>query len=88
MRPTTDAQNHRADQEIQGKTGVDLTFRQGREEFLSHPLFILVDMARQLVLLDDERTDWKLDDRTRELGRRGVAEARKALIEASRRAAA
>jgi hypothetical protein len=45
-------------------------------------------MARQLVLLEDEFTAWKLDERTRELGRQGVAEARKALVEASRRAAA
>jgi hypothetical protein len=46
-------------------------------------------MARQLVLLEvDEERKWKLDERTRELGRQGVAEARKALVEATRRAAA
>lgn len=45
-------------------------------------------MARQLVLLEEDGIDWQLDERTRELGRRGVAEARKALIEATRRAAA
>ena len=31
--------------------------------------------------------DWRLDDRTREVGRRGVAEARAALAAAQRRAA-
>ena len=45
-------------------------------------------MARQLVLLEETETDWRLDERTRELGRKGVAEARKALTEAARRAAA
>lgn len=46
-------------------------------------------MARQLVLLEDQdERDWQLDERTRETGRRGVAEARKALVEAARRAAA
>jgi hypothetical protein len=45
-------------------------------------------MARQLVLIEDEEASWKLDERTRELGRKGLAEARKALQEASRRAAA
>lgn len=55
---------------------------------MSHPLFILIDMARQLVLLEDEHTAWKLDERTRELGRKGIEAARQALLEASRRAAA
>jgi len=36
-------------------------------------------MARQLVLLDPSDIDWRLDDRTKELGRRGLAEARSAL---------
>ncbi|MBV8691387.1 MAG: hypothetical protein JOZ37_18995 [Actinobacteria bacterium] len=45
-------------------------------------------MARQLVLIEDEETAWKLDERTRELGRQGLAEARRALAEATRRAAA
>lgn len=35
-------------------------------------------MGRQLALLETP-ADWKLDDRTREIGRRGVAEARAAL---------
>jgi hypothetical protein len=44
-------------------------------------------MARQLRLLDPMDRDWRLDERTRETGRQGVAEARKALAEAARRAA-
>ena len=55
---------------------------------LSHPLFILGDMTRQLVLIEHEKSDWRLDERTRELGRKGLAEAREALREATRRAAA
>ncbi|MGV3760394.1 MAG: hypothetical protein ACO1PW_12775 [Actinomycetota bacterium] len=42
-------------------------------------------MARQLSLLESRRT-WKLSESTREVGRRGVAEARAAL-EAARTAA-
>jgi hypothetical protein len=45
-------------------------------------------MARQLVLLEQDDNDWHLDEHTRELGRRGVAAARRALIEAARRTAA
>ena len=36
----------------------------------------------------DNGAEWKLDDRTREIGRRGLADARAALAEAARRAAA
>ena len=36
----------------------------------------------------DDIAGWRLDERTREVGRRGLAEARAALAEASRRAAA
>ncbi|HEX2577764.1 MAG TPA: hypothetical protein VHK88_15535 [Aquihabitans sp.] len=32
-------------------------------------------MARQLTLLEPKRT-WRMDERTREIGRRGVASAR------------
>jgi len=39
-------------------------------------------MARQLVLLDPSDIDWRLDDRTKELGRRGLAAARSALRQA------
>ena len=42
-------------------------------------------MERQLALLEVP-SDWKLDDETREIARRGVAEARQALREARRRA--
>lgn len=40
--------------------------------------------TRQLVLIDDsdERREWKLDERTRQIGRQGIAEARRALREA------
>ena len=36
-------------------------------------------VLRQLVLLDATSAEWKLDDETRDRGRRGVAEARAAL---------
>ena len=49
---------------------------------LSHPLFTLSDMTTQLVLLDSGRKSWKLDRRTREIGMRGVAQAREALRKA------
>jgi hypothetical protein len=45
-------------------------------------------MARQLELVDRQATDWRLDERTREIGRQGLAEARRALQEAAKRAAA
>jgi hypothetical protein len=44
-------------------------------------------MDKQLVLLEPERK-WKLDRRTVERGRRGLAQARQALHAADRRAAA
>jgi hypothetical protein len=42
-------------------------------------------MERQLALLEAP-DDWKLDEATREIARRGVAEARAALREARRQA--
>lgn len=45
-------------------------------------------MERQLILLEDEKADWRLDEATKEHGRQGVALARAALVEASRRRAA
>lgn len=36
-------------------------------------------MKRQLVLLEDDSTVWRLDDHTREVGRVGIAKAREAL---------
>lgn len=44
-------------------------------------------MAEQLVLLPDDGPDFRLDAHTRELGRRGVAEARRVLAEVLRAAA-
>jgi hypothetical protein len=38
-------------------------------------------MERQLVLLEPENP-WRLDEQTKEIGRRGVAEAREALRKA------
>jgi hypothetical protein len=49
---------------------------------------MIAGMGRQLVLLDPKNIDWRLDERTRELGRQGIADARKALHEASNRSAA
>lgn len=49
---------------------------------LSHPLFMMGDMTTQLVLLDSGRQSWKLDRKTREIGKRGVAQAREALRQA------
>lgn len=43
-------------------------------------------MRDQLTLIDRTRADWRLDERTKELGRRGVAAAREALADAARRA--
>jgi len=44
-------------------------------------------MATQLNLLG-QQDDWRLDERTREAGRRGVAEARRILAETMKRSAA
>jgi hypothetical protein len=38
-------------------------------------------MAEQLVLLDEDRGTVRLDERTCEIGRRGVADARRVLLE-------
>ena len=45
-------------------------------------------MNMQLVLIDDSKADWRLDDKTKGTGRKGLAEARAALQNAVRRAAA
>jgi hypothetical protein len=45
-------------------------------------------MERQLTLIEVPDDMWKLDAHTREAGKKGVAEARKALAEATKRAAA
>jgi len=49
---------------------------------------MIAGMGRQLVLLDPKNIDWRLDERTRELGRQGIADARRALHEALHRSAA
>jgi hypothetical protein len=55
----------------------------------SHPLEMIRPMTRQLELLLEPRDDdWRLDEHTREAGRRGVAEARRVLAEVTKRSAA
>jgi hypothetical protein len=44
-------------------------------------------MERQLHLLELPEPDWHLDEATKEIGRRGVAEARQALVKARKRTA-
>jgi hypothetical protein len=44
-------------------------------------------MATQLVLIDETKRDWTIDERTREVGRRGLSEARAALAVAAQRSA-
>lgn len=46
---------------------------------MSHLVVMVVPMAFQLKLIDPTETDWRLDDHTREVGRRGLARARAAL---------
>lgn len=45
-------------------------------------------MAETLLLIDDAKADWRLDERTKEVGRRGLADARRALAEAAARRSA
>jgi hypothetical protein len=46
-------------------------------------------MAIQLALrLESDEDDWRIDEHTREIGRRGVAEARRVLAEIMQRSAA
>ena len=40
-------------------------------------------MELQLVLIEERGADYRLDDRTREIGRRGIAAAREALRKAA-----
>lgn len=44
-------------------------------------------MAEQLALLERDESDFRIDEHTREIGRRGVAEARRVLAEVVRAAA-
>lgn len=44
-------------------------------------------MAEQLVLLERDESDFRLDARTREIGKAGVAEARRVLEEVRKAAA-
>lgn len=40
-------------------------------------------MAHQLVLIDTVELDWRLDEHTKEVGRRGISEARSMLRQAA-----
>ena len=51
---------------------------------VSHPLFILENMKQQLTLVETSPT-WHLDERTRTIGKNGVASARQILQDARRR---
>jgi hypothetical protein len=42
-------------------------------------------MTTQLVLIDATSVDWRLDEHTKEIGRKGIAAARDALAQATRR---
>ncbi len=44
-------------------------------------------MEKQLVLVEPTEPPWELDERTREVGRRGLEQARQALRRARREAA-
>ena len=43
-------------------------------------------MADQLLLIETNEPDWRLDERTRETGRKGVEAARRALQDAAQTA--
>lgn len=44
-------------------------------------------MAEQLVLLERDGSDFRLDEHTREIGRKGIAEVRRVLAEVAKAAA-
>ena len=44
-------------------------------------------MEKQLPLIEEAQRDWRLDEHTKQAGRRGIAEARAALTAAQRDAA-
>ena len=45
-------------------------------------------MEQQLLLIDEDPADWRLDEQTCEIGRSGIQAARQALAEARQRALA
>jgi len=46
------------------------------------------DDSTQLTLIETSEREWRLDEHTRTVGRRGIEEARRALQDAARRVAA
>lgn len=52
---------------------------------MSHPLFILGTMKQQLTLVDTVPSNWQINERTRTIGRTGIASAREILQDARRR---
>ncbi len=54
---------------------------------MSYPPVILWNMQQQLILVETDERPWELNDHTREIGRRGLEQARLALQRGSRRAA-
>ncbi|MPY93088.1 MAG: hypothetical protein GEV08_08485 [Acidimicrobiia bacterium] len=53
---------------------------------MSHLVGMVVPMTFQLRLIDPTDVDWRLDEQTKEVGRRGLARARQALTDSRRNA--
>ena len=70
--------------------GVSTLWSRGHEQIVTPPCHS-GDMNDQLVLLESKERrpeePWRLDEQTREIGKRGVAQAREALRQAAQRAA-
>lgn len=63
-----------------GRTGT------GGPRKVSHLVVMLSPMTTQLRLLDPTQVDWRLDEQTKAVGRRGLAKARQTLLDARRAA--
>lgn len=78
-----------AAQQERGRAAADTAAPAPDPPMSSHPPEMIRHMTRQLeLLLEPEDDDWRLDEHTREAGRRGVAEARRVLAEVTKRSAA
>jgi hypothetical protein len=51
-------------------------------------VMVMEDDSTQLTLIEAPEREWRLDERTRSVGRQGVEDARRALQEAARKTAA